>query len=302
MITVIEKLDGTRINLFDKGVLTADFVVSPIDLKTDSENISGRPGRILTSFDYGNRAATLNLYALADSRLDTITLRDRIAELIDGNEPFYIYEGVTPKLYGFQLPGEVSNRNAYEQSDTYILEGKRLLIYRIGNGAIKFSGLTGNRNIEFETYELPFWESSKTTLELSELAKEWNINPLILGMGIEWDEDYTWEFTSAYPIVRNLGNVPVNPRYMPLKITIKGDFPNGVTLTNQTTGESVTFSGSLTASDTLVFDGVQYLKNGVNVSYQTNYGLIKLKPGENQISITGGSLTSVKFDFRFYFK
>lgn len=75
-----------------------------------------------------------------------------------------------------------------------------------------------------------------------------------------------------------------------------------MTLTNQATGERVTYNESLTASDTLVFDGVQYLKNGVNVSKHTNYGLIKLIPGENQISITGGTVTSVEFDFRFYFK
>ena len=299
---MIEKLDGTRFNLFDKGFLTAEFIVGPVDTKFSSESVQGRPGRILTTFDYGNRTVALVLYAIADDRYDTISIRDELAGLIDGNEPFYIYESVTQKLYDFQLPGQMSNLNAYQQSETHILEGKRLLIFRTGNEALRFSGLTGKRDVVFETHELPFWESSKTTLEFCEISKEWNINPVILGMGIEWDEDYTWSFDTTNPNVINLGNVPVNPRYMPLKITIKGDFPDGLTLTNQTTGESVTYNGSLTPSDTLVFDGVQYLKNGVNVSKHTNYGLIKLIPGENQISITGGTVTSVEFDFRFYFK
>lgn len=302
MITVIEKLDGKRINLFERGFLTAEFIVGPVDMKTESESVRGRPGRIVTTFDYGNRSVALILYALAADRADTIALRDELAAVIDGNEPFYIYESVTPNLYGFQLPGEIAYKNAYEQSDTYILEGKRLLIYRTGNEALRFTELTGKREIAFENYELPFWESSKTTAELNVIPKEWDVDSWAWGMGIEWDKSFSWKFTSSSFTVQNLGNELVDPRYMPFKIKLKGSFSNKVTIRNSTTGNQFEFNGSLLSSDELVLDGVDYLKNGARVASKTNYGLIKLKPGENQISITGGTVSSVEFDFRFYFK
>ncbi|MFP7199677.1 phage tail family protein [Lysinibacillus halotolerans] len=286
MITILERLDGTRINLFEKGIMTLDFVVSPIDLVFDSESIRGRPGRIRTRDDYGNRKVILKLLAMAQDRADIPIIRDELAAIIDGNEPFYVYESVTPKLYGFELPGQSSLKTAYDHSDTYILEQKRLLIQRTGNESLKFDGLNGKRSIEFETYKLPFWESTKTTVELSNVP----------------DNAYTWKFNTSSFIVWNLGNEIVDPRYIPLVIKIKGSFPNGITLTNQTTGDVFKFNGVLSSTDTLEIRDINYFVNGLNSASETNYNLITLKPGENQILITGGTVSLVEFDFRFHYR
>ena len=89
---------------------------------------------------------------------------------------------------------------------------------------------------------------------------------------------------------------------MPLRIVLRGNFSNGVTISNQSTGDTFAYNGSLTANDTMIIDGVSYLKNGQHITGQTNKKLISLKRGANQFVISGGTVASISFDFPFYFK
>lgn len=164
MITVIEKLDGTRYNLLEYGFLTLDLVVSPIDLVFDSENVPGRPGRIRTRSDYGNRKVSLKLLTFAKDQADMIAKRDTLASLLDSNEPIYIYESVGDGMYGFEYPGEKTGEFSYQNIEATVDYSKRLLIQRVGNESMKFKGLVGKRTIEFETYDSPFWNDDPNLL------------------------------------------------------------------------------------------------------------------------------------------
>lgn len=301
MDLIIERLDGTRFRLSEHGVMVLDFVPSPIDITFDSENVQGRPGRIRTRSDYGNRLIKIYLMFVAQNRFGIPILRDEIADLLDGNEPFYVYESVTNKLYDFELPGQTQYNSAYANPETVDLTHKRYLIQRTGNESSKFSGLTGQRIIDFETYELPFAETPFTTLEL--LNKEWTDDQWAWAMGLTWEEEppkYTFNTNSF--IVKNFGQIKIDPRNIPLVIKLKGTFSSKVTIKNLSTGEEFIYNGPLAVGDELVIDGVDYLKNGARVTGNTNKNLISLKRGENQFEITGGTVTSISFDFRFYFK
>lgn len=298
-MAIIEKMDGTRYNLADYGVPL--LKVAPIDIVYNSENIKGRPGRNRTERSHGVAKLQLTMLLQAQDVTDTEMLTDELADIFDGDEDFYIYQQLMTKSYGFELPGELAFTTALDNVEWTPLMYKRWKVERINNDAIEWNGLRGKRVIELETSDLPYAETPLTSTQL--LGKQWDIDQLAWGLGLDWDETppkFTFN-ANSFSVV-NYGNVPINPRWMPLTITLRGTFGSNVTITNQTTGDTFTFSGPLTASDTLVISGINYLKNGSVITGQTNKKLITLKKGENQFSVTGGSVSSISFDFPFYFK
>lgn len=301
MDAIIERLDGTRFRLSEFGIMVLEFRVSPIDIQFDSEHVHGRPGRLRTKSDYGNRSITLKLMFTAQNRFGVPLLRDAVADIFDGTEPFYIYESVANKMYSFEIPGETQYSSAYDNPEIVDLMYKRYLVQRINNDSAKFTGLTGRRDVELETFDLPFAETPFTTLEIKN--KEWTDNQWAWGTDLDWQESppkYT--FNSNSFIVKNFGQLKIDPRFFPLKIKLKGSFSNQVKIKNVTTNEEFIYNGSLSPTDELVLDGVDYLKNGNRVTSDTNKKLISLVRGENQFEIIGGTVSSISFDFRFYFK
>lgn len=298
-MTILETMEGVRHDLTRYGI--PFLKIGPVDIMYDSENVTGRPGRNRTQKYYGIRKIQLKLLLKADSEMHTIMLRDELASILDVAKDFYIYEQVSEKP-GFEFPGQTHFQSYQDRIKWTPLLYKRWRVERINNDAIEWNGLRGTRVIEFETSELPFAVSPYTSLQLQQYGKQWDSNMYSWEMGLEWDNGGpNFTFNQSYFTVKNHGNVDVNPRHMPLKIALRGHFPNGFTVTNHTTGESVTYNGSLTSSDTFVLDGVYYLKNGAHVTSATNKKLITLQPKDNQFSISGGTVHSITFDYPFYF-
>lgn len=298
-MAIIEKMNGERFDLTKYGIPM--LKVGPVDLVYDSENVKGRPGRNRTMRSFGIRKLQLQLLLNAVDETDTIMLRDRLAEILDGAEDLYIYEQVS-RSYQFELPGESSFKSALQQLQWKPHLYKRWRVERMNNDGIEWNGLIGKRVVEFETSDLPFGETPFTSLDLHHQEKSWDMGLLAWGLGFEWDGSMPrYVFESNAFTVKNLGNVPLDPRHMPIKLTITGDFPDGFTFTNQTTGDVVTYSGSLSTSDTFVIDGIRYLKNGQHVTALTNKKLITFQKGDNQCAISGGTVHSISVDMPFYY-
>lgn len=298
-MTIIEKMNGERFDLTKYGIPI--LKVGPVDIVYDSENIKGRAGRNRTTRYYGIRKLQLKILLDAVDETDTIMLRDRLAEILDDAEDFYVYEQVS-KGYAFEFPGESSFKSAIDQLQWKPHMYKRWRVERINNDAIEWNGTKGKRVIEFETSDLPFGETPFRSVDLQDTGKSWDIGLLAWGLGFEWDgamPQYTFAGNSF--TVKNLGNVKLDPRHMPVKITIKGIFPNGFTLTNHSTGDVVSYTESLSAGDTFTLDGVSYLKNNQHVTGATNKKIISIKKGDNQFSLTGGTVHSISFDIPFYY-
>lgn len=298
-MAILETMDGVRHNLTDYGVPV--LKVAPIDIVYNSENIKGRPGRNRTERYHGVRKLQLTMTLQAKDITDTELLTDQLADILDGDEEFYIYQQLMTSSYGFEMPGQSSFTGALYAVEWTPMMYKRWKVERINNDAIEWKGLKGKRVIEFETSDLPYGETPFTSMQL--LNKEWDLDQIAWGLGFDWDEDSPqFTFTSNDFKVKNYGQVIINPRYMPFRIVLKGSFPSYVQIENRTTGDVFRYNGALSEYDTLVLDGVNYLKNGQQVTGQTNKKLISLKRGDNQFSISGGSVTSISFDFPFYFK
>lgn len=99
----------------------------------------------------------------------------------------------------------------------------------------------------------------------------------------------------------NSGDILIDPRELPLKITYTGASTN-LQIKNTTTGDTWSYTGTTAAEGIIVLDGVRSTKNGLSIFANTNRKLITLAPGANSFSLVGTSGTfSLKFEYRNYY-
>ena len=111
--------------------------------------------------------------------------------------------------------------------------------------------------------------------------------------------EYT--FNTATFSVYNAGDVTIDPRELPFKLTFAGASTN-LRIRNLTTGDDWRLTGTTNASQNVVLDGVRATRSGLSIFGATNRKLITIAPGWNDFQITGatGAFT-VALDFRFYY-
>jgi hypothetical protein len=100
----------------------------------------------------------------------------------------------------------------------------------------------------------------------------------------EYASEYTELTTSGNQSVVNSGTYKAKPVF--ILIFTAASAVTAVEIENTTTGESVTYTGSVAAGDILRFDGeeIEVRKNGVIADYSGVFP--RLKPGTNVISVT----------------
>ncbi|MBJ8063426.1 phage tail domain-containing protein [Bacillus cereus group sp. N15] len=107
--------------------------------------------------------------------------------------------------------------------------------------------------------------------------------------------------TTATFSIDNKGEVEIDPRQMPLRITFKGASEN-LKIKNKTTKDEWTYNGTTTDKDTIVIDQVRSTKNSLSIVRNTNKKVISLREGINEFEITGAKgAFSISFDFRFQY-
>lgn len=110
-------------------------------------------------------------------------------------------------------------------------------------------------------------------------------------------------YTFTVPTFRvfNAGDIAIDPRERPLKITFTGASSN-LTITNNTTDDSWQYAGTTQTGDTITLDGVRSLKNGLSIFGQTNRKLITIAEGWNEFEVTGATgVFEISFNFHFYY-
>jgi hypothetical protein len=132
-----------------------------------------------------------------------------------------------------------------------------------------------------------YFESVETTLNL-----------VIAQMNGNKSQKYK-HTTSTFEIL-NDGYITIDPRQYPFLIEFKGTSTN-LQIKNLTTGDTWTYTGTTTASDSIKLDGIRSTKNALSIFRDTNRKLITLAPGWNEFQIVGASgAFEISFDFRFY--
>ncbi|QYG88356.1 phage tail family protein [Bacillus atrophaeus] len=266
---IVTKLDGTTYDLASLGITLKEFnprSPSPIH---SSESIEGAHGEVDLGTVYGPRIISCSFYMEAADLTDYHLMRDEVFALFDSRQAFYITDGYNP--------------------------GKRWFVKTNQEYSIDQNRIYGFFDVDFISFN-PFSESVGTTLNPFTFDSDlWQI-----GEGLT-DEDYKYSFKTNTFRIFNAGNVGVDPREFPLVITYKGA-SNKFTLTNKTTGDIFTYSGTTRAKDVLTLNRVQVKKNDVSIFGQTNRKVIRLEPGWNDFTLAGTSGSfEILFDFRFYY-
>jgi phage-related protein len=265
---IIEKLDGTIIETEEYGIKLLTHSISSPSPRVVSEEIEGRDGYIEIDTTYDGRKIRASFFMYAFDKYDYPLLR---------NEVFRIF--ATKELFYFHEPNQK----------------RRWLVRASGFDIERFSPRGGTFEIEFSSPS-PYAESIGTTLDPFTFDAElWQI-----GQGLEADNLKYVHNTTSFKIF-NAGDITVDPRIYPLKITYTGASTN-LTITNQTTGDIWQYTGTSQAGDMITLDGIRSIKNGLSIFRDTNRKLITIVPGWNDFTITGasGSFT-ISFDFRFYY-
>ena len=267
---IIQLLNGTQYDLEDYGLARLSHPIPSSEVRHNTTNVAGF-GEVITSTVIDQRDIPVEFAYVVKDIYDYYLMRDELNALFLRQEPFYI----------------IFKRENY----------KRWLV-KIGDQfQLPPTPRGGSVTIKFRTVK-KFAESIATTNS----NKEWDADVWWFNGDITWDEPLNYTFNSNTFNIINLGNVPVQPEFMDFKIILKATANSFLKIRNNTNEMEYQYNGPLTTTDTLLIDGVKSLKNGISVFKDTTKTLLYLEPGLNEIEITGGTVSSVSFDFRFPFK
>lgn len=268
--TTVLRLDGKKYVLEDLGIITRDFNPSSPSPKHNKEEVDGRHGAIDLGTVYEPRVINGSFYLQAVDMWDYALLRDEVFKIFDSRQAFFIIDQRNP--------------------------GKRWLVKCNNSYDIDQQRIYGFFDIQFITVDLPFAESIGTTL--NDLTFDSGL--FQIGQGLS-AEDIKYRHTSSSFSIFNAGDEEINPERTPLMIQIKGASTN-IKLTNITTGDVWSYTGTTGAGDVIKLDGVKSFKNGTSIFGDTNFKLITLASGWNNFIVSGTSgAFLIEFDFRFYY-
>ena len=273
------------------------FMSSGIKERSGSSTSDGRPGRINYYSEDDYRTITMTVEATAEDMQDIAHLRDAVNELFDG-EMFIREMRIKDIKIEYERPGERTGELQLEAPE--YVNGKQIKVTKVNSIEIDDATLKSVFTVEFETTELPYFESIYTSLEIHDSGYDATAEKYGLVDNID-DEKVQYRFTSNNFTVYNAGNVTVEPESMDINIIIAGCNGNIITIHNKTTGDkleiSVLMSGHLVTQR-----GMVVTVGGVNRFRDTNRRFISLAPGDNVFEISGATFERASIDFKYYYK
>lgn len=270
---LIELLNGTQIDIENYNLKRLFHRIPSLEVNHTTEKVEGR-GDLVVGTEYKQRVITVTLLYKVQDICDYDLLRDELNAIFARDEAFYI---------------------SFKRE-----QWKRYKVRLVQQLALEPTSVKKYVDIQFRMDDL-FAESVGTSLDLQNLG-EWDSDIWGFGSGIDYDTRYNYTFNANSFVVKNIGNQSVDPRKSGLEITLKGVFGSYVQITNHTTGDVYKFNNPLSSTDTLKLVGVRTLKNSLSAFKHTNHKLLTLAKGENLITVEGGTVNSIVFNFKFLYK
>lgn len=261
------RLDGQKIEVNGYKGLKLHTPSPSFELIT--EKIDGQGGEVVVDKKLQPRNLTADFLMEAKDYIDSLLLRDIIFRQINEVE-FFISEANLPH-----------KRWKVHFHEGYIPDRLNLRKQVISVPLTAMTGLA---------------ESTGTTLDDLTFTKEkWQV-----GQGLTLEEPKYTHSTNTFSIF-NAGDVPVDPREMPIKIIYRGA-SNNLKITNLTTGDEWSYDGTSGSDDNITLDGIRSLKNDSSIFRDTNKKLVTIAPGWNEFQLTGTSGSFlISFEHRFYY-
>lgn len=272
MDVLIEKLNGQQKRFSELGIIPLDFLVSSTEIRAYTTQITGRPGNIDKGADDGPKSITVPFLFESESLMDYSEKRDEIYAWLGSKEKFWIYEGRSLGETRFEHPGE--STGAYEMPESEINFSKRYLVRRTSTLNPSQKGTWGKDSISFETTDLPYAESTAfrhTTLTQSGIL-----------------------------IINNNGTETVDPEEgMEMIIEYRGA-SSSLNIWEMPAGVKWEHRAPTVAGDVLRVDGINTTKNGLSAVRNTNFNVLKIRPGRNEYKVTGIDNGILTVSFREY--
>lgn len=274
MHLIIERKNGKRYKLSkETGYIVLKFRPESIKVNRQRESVSGRPPVSIGTEIEGRSIHTEILFTSYDF-FDHVLKRNEFFQILDSREEFYVIFSEEPGKRWL-----VSAEAFTPEPVTMTLGRCELVLYS----------------------ESPYAESiGKTTDQMKFDSNLWQIGQ---GLIAEYTDDAKYTHNATSFRIYNAGDVTIDPRSIPFKITYTGVSSN-LSIKNLTTGDIWSYSkGTDFAYSQIILDGVKSYRPGIGSIFRdTNWGLITLKPGWNDFVLTGTANDfEIKFDFRFYY-
>jgi Phage tail protein len=266
--------DFKLIDIRKLGVETNDFIISSPSPQHEREAVKGQHGTNTLGTTLDGRTMRVSFYIMAYDLYDYYLTRNAVYKLFNGLDFMYIVDRREP--------------------------GKRWAKVRV-NSSYEMSRI----NPTTSTFDIEFMSDYAFSESIGSTEDSFTDDDDVIwqyGQGLP-DEPVSYEQMAANFQYYNAGDVTVDPRKYPLQIEVTAAQTSDdiyMSLSNLTTGEDWTYRGPTIAGQKYILDGVQTLLGGASVSMKTNFGLISLKPGYNNISRNSG-ISKVKFINRFYY-
>lgn len=244
-------LNGKKINLEDYGMYGLALIPESPSYTHYTEKIPGSDGEVSLGKDLNPRNLEARFLVQSFDYVDSLVKRDRIYDLLNGYESFYIGETKQPGKRWLVdsvspwSPDRINRRTLELELDLICLSGRA---ESIG---------TTLQSATFEHLDLPVTYTDYKDIRAVKFR------------------------------VYNAGKA-IDPRSIHnfLKITYKGESKN-LRIKNNTTGDLWAYNGSSNANDTIVLEGIRSTKNSLSIFRDTNKQLITLAHGWNDFVISG---------------
>lgn len=294
------------LSLVNEGYITQDMVIHPIEISSEVTRTDYRLGVVRDNITYGTRNIDLKILFIASDQLDFALKRDKLFGIFSDTNPFYIYEGRPTdrtEVYGFEKPGEKYGQINQLPSNIERIKGKRYYVIRENMSEVSQNGLLGSCDITLQTYQIPFAESSGTSLDPQNTLQDvWQTGQGLMANNPS-SRKYIFENVKQFNIF-NAGNVSLTNeiRGMQFEIVFVGN-SNNLYIVNVSNGSRMGIVGSTTDRQLIKFGSPFSLtRNNDNIFHMFTKEKFVLSPGNNAISITGTDLFDIEFNLRFYYK
>lgn len=275
------------------------YVSSGIKKRSGSGKSEGRPGRINYYSEDDYRTIIMTVESTAEDMQDVAHLRDAVNELFDG-EMFIREMRIKDIKVEYERPGERTGELQLDAPE--YVNGKQIKVAQVNHIEIDDTTLRSTFTVEFETVDLPYFETIYTTLELHDSGYDATAEKYGLVDNID-DEKVKYRFTENNFTVYNAGNVTVEPESMFLRIIASFvNSPNNFTIRNKTTGDEFVLKRSSSGYHVRLIGMIPSMGSITNIFRDTNRRFIRLAPGDNEFEVLNGSFTQISIDFKNYYK
>ena len=280
MTLIITSQNGTSFNFRDMGIRVLNFEPESLNTNHTIESVSG--GSYVVSDSYiVERYIDVELQFLAADIGDYVLLRRELFNLLAGTQWFYVVDEREPNKRWQVFP-----------NDQFQTEREGL------KGIVSLRWLCRNK----------YAESVYTAQEIITLGdgvdtkKVWDPGLFAWDGSTDWEETLNYNFNTNQFDVQNLGTAPVDPRTDFLDIEVRGNFGPFFEILSLTNRSVYRVDLTATPTDRIFLTGVQSFKNDTSIFLPSNKRVIVLEPGNNDFIITGGTVESVRFNFRYLYK